>query len=62
MAEAKLKNWRIFMESADGKQNRTIELQAETKDKARKIAERQAEDIAEEHGGEAYSVQTVDSV
>ena len=53
-----MKNWKVFMVGPDGA-NRTLEFQAETKDKARKIAERQADDIAEEHGGEAYTIKSV---
>ena len=65
----KLKNFRIRMESPDGKQSRTIELAAEDKDGARRRAERQADDIADQESGgdetkrpKAYVVKKIDEV
>ena len=60
--KAEPKNFKVFLTNPKGEGNRTMELQAETKDKARKVAERQAEDIAAEHGGEAYEVESVEEI
>ncbi|MBA2741124.1 MAG: hypothetical protein H0U46_03835 [Actinobacteria bacterium] len=55
-------DFRIFMESPDGRTNRTIELRAKSKDAARRMAERQADDIAEQYGEDAYSVKSIEAI
>jgi hypothetical protein len=60
MPEAKEKNYKVFLESADGETNRTMEFQAKDKAAAKRVAERSAEDIAAEHGGEAFVVKKVE--
>lgn len=55
----------VRMEAADakdGRPNRTIELRAKDKDAARRLAERQADDVAAEHGGDPYVIVKVEAV
>lgn len=54
--------YKVFMVSPDGNANRTIELMAESPDKARRAAERQADAIAEQYETDAYEVESVQAV
>lgn len=78
MTETKERLYRVFLQApgdfpdepeelGDGRirsahPNRTIELMAASPDKARRIAERQADDIAEAYGEPAYEVKSVEAV
>jgi hypothetical protein len=63
----KQKQFRVFMESPDQKRdgralNRTIELQADDDDQARRRAERQADDIADQYEEKAYKIKKIEEV
>jgi hypothetical protein len=62
MPDDKLKTYKVFLVNPDGEGNRTMELQAASPDKARKLAERSAADITEEHGTPEYEVESVTEV
>jgi hypothetical protein len=64
---AKDKLYRVFMESPDQKRdgkalNRTIELAAEDEDQARRRAERQADDIADQYEEKSYKIKKIEAV
>ena len=54
--------YKVFLETGDGKANRTMEVVAESPDKAKRIAQRNAEDIASTEGGEPYEVVSCEAV
>ena len=63
MASEKKKEraYKIVLEGADGA-NRTMEVVAESPDKAKRIATRNAEDVAEQLGGEPLEVVSCEAV
>lgn len=54
--------YRVFLEAPDGKTNRTMEMRAPSADKARRAAERSADDVAEQYGTEAFEVKKVEQL
>lgn len=61
-SETKPRSFKVYLEGTtnDVPGNRTMHVAAESKEKAKRIAERNAEDVAAAEGGEPYEVVSVE--
>jgi hypothetical protein len=61
MPDKKEREYKVLLKSPDGKLTRTMLVVADSNTKAKRIAERNAEDVDEQFGNGLYEVESVEA-